>query len=141
MGASREDLGLPACWHRVKSWLNFRGNVKVSGPGMTGIKKSKWQDIPVLADYSKAPDPSFWSKFPVKKLPERPETSIDTVKLAERVKKYMHLMTKHQIERSLKAVEYLNERIFFSISVQCYSQRPGQGSLLPHGGHHRPSGQ
>jgi hypothetical protein len=76
---------------------------------MTGIKKSKWQDIPVLADYSKAPDPSFWSKFPVKKLPERPETSIDTVKLAERVKKYMHLMTKHQIERSLKAVEYLNE--------------------------------
>jgi hypothetical protein len=74
---------------------------------MLGVKKSKWPDIPVLSDYSRTPDQSFWAKFPKKKLPEKPETSIDIEKLENRVKKYMNLSTKHQIERSLKAIEYL----------------------------------
>jgi hypothetical protein len=72
-----------------------------------GIKKSKWPKIPVLSDYSKTPDHSFWKEFPKKDLPVFPETSINIEKLEIRVKKYKHLMTKHQEERSLKAVEYL----------------------------------
>jgi hypothetical protein len=69
----------------------------------------KWSHIPVLQDYSKAPDLTFWSKFPDKALPVMPETSINIVKLEERVKKYMKFMTIHQAERSLKAVQYLKE--------------------------------
>jgi hypothetical protein len=107
LSASREDLGLPSDWSRVKSWLHFRGNVKVTGPGILGVKKSKWPQIPVLSDYSKTPDQSFWKNFPKKKLPVKPETSINVEKLEIRVKKYMNLMTIHQVERSLKAIEYL----------------------------------
>jgi hypothetical protein len=81
--------------------------MKITGPGILGVKKSKWPKIPVLSDYSKTPNQSFWEKFPKKKLPEKPETSINVEKLENRVRKYMNLMIKHQIERSLKAIEYL----------------------------------
>jgi hypothetical protein len=81
----------------------------VSRTGILGAKKSKWSSIPVLEDYSKAPEPSFWSKFPKKELPVKPETNIDIDKLEERVRKYMKQMTVHQVDRSLKAVQYLRE--------------------------------
>ncbi len=73
LSASREDLGLPSDWSRVKNWLHFRGNVKITGPGILGVRKSKWPKIPVLSDYSKTPDQSFWEKFPRKNLPVKPE--------------------------------------------------------------------
>jgi hypothetical protein len=102
-------MGLPSDWSRVKSWLYFKGNFRVSRTGILGAKKSKWSDIPVLEDYSRAPEPSFWSKFPKKELPVKPETSINIDKLEKRVRRYMKKMTVHQIDRSLKAVQYLRE--------------------------------
>jgi hypothetical protein len=109
LSSKREDLGLPSDWSRVRGWLYFQGDIRVSRPGILGAKKSKWSHIPVLNDYSKAPDPSFWSNFPKKELPVTPETNIDIVKLEARVTKYMKQMTIHQAERSLKAVQYLKE--------------------------------
>jgi hypothetical protein len=79
-------MGLPADWSRVKSWFHFKGSFRVSRTGILGAKKSKWSNIPVLEDYSKAPEPSFWSIFPKKELPVKPETDIDIDKLEERVK-------------------------------------------------------
>ncbi len=61
----------------------------------------------MLQDYSKSPDDSFWKFFPSKPLPVKPETEIDIDKLESEVLSMKDKMTIHQLERSLKAVNYL----------------------------------
>jgi hypothetical protein len=105
--ARREDFGLPNNWARVKSWINFRGEIRLNKTGISGQKNLKWPEIPALQDYKTSPDPSFWENFPKKDLPTSAETEINVTALEERVKALKSSMTIHQFERSMKAVDYL----------------------------------
>ncbi len=70
---------------------------------------SKWPDIPVLSDFSKKPDESFWKKFPKREMPSKAETKIEVDKLEEKVNSLKEKMTCHQLERAEKAIEYLRD--------------------------------
>jgi hypothetical protein len=105
--ARREDFGLPSNWGRVRSWLTFRGEIKVKKSRMTDQKKSKWDDIPHLSDYGTSPEPKFWENFPQCDLPKCAETNINVSMLEKKVAEHKDKMTIHQYERSLKAIDYL----------------------------------
>ena len=51
------------------------------------------KDIPVLNDYSKMQDHTYWKNFPFRELPEKPYTKINTEKLAYLLNERRHLMT------------------------------------------------
>jgi len=91
----------------VKSWINFRGDIRLKKTEISGQKNLKWPEIPALQDYRISPDPSFWEKFPKKDLPASAETEINVIALEEKVKALRSSMTIHQYERSMKAVDYL----------------------------------
>jgi hypothetical protein len=105
--ARREDFGLPHDWARVRSWIDFRGEIKLKKMDISGQKNLKWPEIPALEDYKISPNPSFWEKFPKKDLPISAETEINVRALEEKVIALRSSMTIHQFERSMKAVDYL----------------------------------
>jgi hypothetical protein len=105
--ARREDFGLPSNWGRVKSWLSFRGEIRLKKLEMSDQKNLKWQHIPHLSDYSIHPEAEFWEKFPSCDLPKCAETNINMSKLEKKVYEHKNKMTNHQFERSLKAIDYL----------------------------------
>lgn len=105
--AGRIDLGLPDDWNRVESWLFFNGPLITPVDVEIRQKPSKWPNIPVLLDYSKPADSSFWLNFPKKDLPSTAETKIDVQRLEELIEASKQQMTIHQYERSRKALDYL----------------------------------
>jgi hypothetical protein len=87
----------------------YRGPVNHPPYVKIAYKDVKWPEIPVLVDYSIKPSENFWTKFPHKDLPSVPETSIDFVKLSEKVELLKGKMTIHQYGRCKKAIEYLSK--------------------------------
>jgi len=89
-------MGIPEAWETVESWLNNK-NIP-SYPPLTDVKMAerKFPEIPILEDYSVAPDDSFWSKFPKRDLPKRASTRIN-------VKNFRRIIASH--ESKLTATE------------------------------------
>jgi hypothetical protein len=87
----------------------YRGPVNHPPYVKIAYKDVKWPEIPVLVDYSTKPSENFWTKFPHKDLPSVPETSIDVVKLSEKIELLKGKMTIHQYGRCKKAIEYLSK--------------------------------
>lgn len=77
----------------MKSWINFRGEIRLKKTEISGQKNLKWPEIPALQDYRISPDPSFWEKFPKKDLPASAETEINVIALEEKVKALRSSMT------------------------------------------------
>ena len=133
MSSSRADLGLPKNWSHVDKWFTFSGPISVDYEYIPQ-KPSKWPKIPVLSDYSVPPAESFWDLFPKKELPSEPETSIDIVLLESKIQEHSHLMTSHQLDRSLKAVSYLRHGApSFQLSELKACNVPNSKSTLVHG--------
>jgi len=104
--SSRNNIGLPEDWNRIESWIRFKTDLTVcEDPTVSFV--SKWPDIPVLSNYDSNASPDFWSKFPSKPWPSRPETNVDIDRLEAKVLLHKDKMTIHQLERSLKAVDHL----------------------------------
>ena len=104
--SSRNNIGLPEDWNRIESWIRFKTDLTVcEDPTVSFV--SKWPDIPVLSNYDSNASPDFWSKFPSKPWPSKPETNVDIDRLEAKVLLHKDKMTIHQLERSLKAVDYL----------------------------------
>ncbi len=91
----------------MKSWINFRGEIRLKKTELSGQKNLKWPEIPALGDYKIPPEATFWEKSPKKDLPTTAETEINVKLLEEKVKALRSSMTIHQFERSMKAVDYL----------------------------------
>jgi hypothetical protein len=86
--------------------LHFKKPIIVPSDS-TAVLESKWPNIPVLKNYDTVASQDFWSKFPQKSWPTKPETDVDVDKLEAKVLFHKDKMTVHQLERSLKAVDYL----------------------------------
>jgi hypothetical protein len=103
--ASRAELGLPSDWRRIEKWLNFSGTLQPEENEVQTTHKSKWENIPILMDYSKPPTTEFWKFLPSRSLPSEPETKVNVKKLEEKIGQYSSQSTCHQMERALKAVD------------------------------------
>ena len=60
-------------------------------------------------DFSKPPEPDFWSSFPHRDIPTKSSTRVDTAKLEELIAKSAHLMTVHERDMADKTVRILKE--------------------------------
>jgi len=69
-------------WARVKSWLSFKGPVKLDmSNSSSATSELKNKDIKVLENYNVKPCSSFWNGFPYKQLPSLPESAVSAEKL------------------------------------------------------------
>ena len=100
-------MGLPSNWRRVEDWIYHSSHPSYISHDIGEKSVTKWPQIPSLSDYSIPPEESFWAFFPCRPLPTRAETDIDVNELQSEIEKFKECMTCHQLERSLKAVEYL----------------------------------
>ena len=75
-GATRKELGLPALWIMVWSWLVAAALEKPYEIEEKAPKPSKFPNIPILSDYCINPDLFFWRHFPSKSLPTGVTTPI-----------------------------------------------------------------
>ena len=91
--ASRDELGLPHNWARVKYWLNFNGKLKIPVKPLDKIIVKKCPEIAKLECYSVNPKDDFWEKFPVNPLPEKPVTTVNVEALKGRLKKVEDSLT------------------------------------------------
>ncbi len=73
-------IGLSADWRRVGDWLyfNFIGPIDICGMENVQTKESKGPEIPILQDYSSAPDPCFCKSFLYRPLPVKPGLHSET---------------------------------------------------------------
>jgi hypothetical protein len=87
---SNATLGLPDM-EKILEWL-------VSRPSSITIEnrinnKILCPDIPILADYSKGADKSYWDSFPKNPLPDKPVCEVDINKLVMLSKKHSDQLT------------------------------------------------
>ena len=73
------------------------------------MKPKKYDEIPILQDYSGKFPEEFWKKFPVRSLPSSPESCVNHVKLEELLKARMDNLTKAEFKRGLRAVSFIRE--------------------------------
>jgi hypothetical protein len=63
-GVQRRDLGLPAEWETVESWIDESRDIAEINPATQHDWKKKNPEIPVLRSYDVPPPPEFWDSFP-----------------------------------------------------------------------------
>ena len=99
-------MGLPET-ETVRFWLDK--HERVFYPGKLLVKKSELKnpEIPLLRDYSKSADESFWSKFPRRELPESATTRVNIAKLEERVENAKSKMSETEYKRARKLLSDL----------------------------------
>ena len=100
------DLGLPEA-EKVSFWLNK--HERAFCPGKLPVKKSelKNSEIPLLSNYSKSAEESFWNKFPKRGLPEGATTRVNIAKLQERVENVKSKMSQTEYKRARKLLSDL----------------------------------
>ena len=100
------DLGFPET-EKVSFWLDK--HERVFYLGKLTVKKSELKnpEIPLLSDYSKSADESFWSKFPRRELPESATTRVNIAKLEERVENAKSKMSETEYKRARKLLSDL----------------------------------
>jgi hypothetical protein len=74
--ASREDIGLPLKWARVRSWLSFHAKLRIPAKPIEQVILKKCPEIRKLPNYIENPNSEFWKDFPFKPLPSRPTTTV-----------------------------------------------------------------
>ena len=100
-------MGLPTSWSQVLGWVIFCGSTIVQSVTGCTQKPRKHTEIPVMKDYRKIQDKNFWAAFPYRALPSKPETGIRAEELRNMIEENRDFMTKAEICRGNKAVEYL----------------------------------
>ncbi len=93
-------MGLPAKWCTVMFWLTATPAILPSPAVPVSQKPRIFNNIPILQDYEKAPQESFWQSFPFNNLPTKPETKINTVRLSELIEENKHLLLKSELARA-----------------------------------------
>ncbi len=106
--ANRPTMGLPAKWCTVMFWLTATPAILPSSAATATQKPRIFNNIPILQDYEKPPQESFWRSFPFNNLPSKPETKINTIRLSELIDENKHLLLKSELARANKCVEYLS---------------------------------
>jgi len=97
-------------WARVKSWLSFKGPVKLDmSNSSSATSELKNKDIKVLENYNVKPCSSFWNGFPYKQLPSLPESAVSAEKLDVELEKVKKLLTNSEFSRGKRAVKNLIE--------------------------------
>jgi hypothetical protein len=104
---SRTSMGLPADWGIVVNWLHYKGAIFLIPKPPSLPAGLKFPEIPELADYAGPANSEFWEKFPATPLPTVAETQIDVSALEEKVCKVKSSLTKAQVSRSSRIIEYL----------------------------------
>ena len=104
--------GIMECRHRngypgyneIMRWLDT--SIRPPYPAQKGEKmlKKELADIPTLDNYSKPPDESFWSSFPTRQLPKKPETVINVDNLEIAINEAAGVMTKSELRRARRVV-------------------------------------
>jgi len=95
-------MGIKVSWETTDKWI--RGAFLPLLPVIAAsVFVAKWPEIPILQDYRKEPEESFWDSFPSAELPVYPESRIRVSELRRRVKALEPEMTVHQRKRAERA--------------------------------------
>jgi len=105
----RRDMGIPEQWHIVDDWLDDNIIPTVQPEPVPSMPDLKYKNIPVLQDYSRAPDESFWANFPKRDLPPRPETRINADALEKKVMDLKSELSFAEQRRASKVIKDLRE--------------------------------
>ena len=102
--AGRVKLGFPADWSRVDSWLSPDQKPSYPSDAVAESLERKYPDIPILEDYSKVPNKSFWDNFPKRDLPRKPKTKINVKNLRKLIEESKSLLTRTELRRANRVV-------------------------------------
>jgi len=103
----RREEGIPEQWYRVDDWLDENVIPSVPEEKIPPLPERKYNLIPVLDDYSKVPDESFWENFPFRPLPSSPETRIKVDQLEQRINKVRSQLSRSEARRADKVLRDL----------------------------------
>ncbi len=77
----QEMHGIPDPWEVVEQWLDVDLVPVYPEETTKALSARKYDNIPMLPDYSVPPSEVFWDKFPKRDLPKKAETKISSVML------------------------------------------------------------
>jgi len=103
----KKNLGIPENWETVESWLNREEVPSYPPLTETDMVSRKFPEIPILEDYSKTPEDSFWTHFPRRDLPKRATTRINVKNFKKVVARNEHLMTRTEARRANRVIQDL----------------------------------
>ena len=90
-------------------WLVFCGQTVLQKMAIVVNKERKYQDIPLLQDYSVDPGDKFWEKFPSKGIPVSPAKKFNHNELEKLLTERGGMLTECERLRGDKAVRYILE--------------------------------
>jgi len=105
----KRNLGVPDIWETVESWINRDTVPSYPLPSDPSMISRKFTDIPILEDYSKCPDESFWTNFPRRELPKRATTRINVKNFKKVVARNEGSMTRTELRRARRVIHDLEE--------------------------------
>jgi len=103
----KSKQGIPRNWETVEEWLDNDSVPSYPLPADPAKLERKYKDIPLLEDYSSAPEESFWKNFPRRELPKKAVTRINVKNFGKLVEKYKPQMTRCQTRRAETVLEDL----------------------------------
>jgi hypothetical protein len=106
-GVQRRDLGLPAEWETIESWIDDSRDIAAINPATQQDWKKKNPEIPVLRSYDVPPPSEFWDSFP-NNYPSGLKRIVNVVMLKKYVERCWNQWTlpqKRTAEKLLKNLE------------------------------------
>jgi hypothetical protein len=101
-------MGIPGDWNRVEKWLY--GYQKFdSFITQKAANKVLCPDLPILEDYTKKADSTYWDKFPKNSIPTMPESDIKADALSSIISEKENLLLDSEIVRARASVVNLTQ--------------------------------
>jgi hypothetical protein len=134
MKRGRLQLGLPADWNVVESWLMSHESPPYPKERGSSQAEKKWPSIQKLDNYDKPAPDSFWNSFPFNPVPRGVTKRVNEVELSKLLNSVKGQLTSNQFKRGEVLIKDL------SVGANAYQKRqlppirvPNADSAFEHG--------